>query len=406
MSPLNILLSRRMLVVLLMGFASGLPLALIGGTLQAWMTEAGVDIKVVTLSALAGIPFTYKFIWAPAMDRFQISPLGLRRGWLIASQIGLCALILCLAYSDPAISMRVVALVSLTLAFFGATQDIVIDAYRTEILREDERALGASLAILGYRVAMIVSGGLALIMAQHLPWPKVYAIMSLIMAANVLVSFAAPEPTRAASGRKTFWSVAKASLGDFLKRRGAFEILLFVLLYKLPDVLAAAPTTPFLLKTGFSKEEIGWAAKSFGLAATISGAFIGGLLIPRLGLFRSLIIFGLLQAVSILSFSMLAVHPSLGLMVGSVAFENLCNGMGTAAFTAFLMNQCRREYTAGQYALLTSFMSLNRYVGGSLSGALAEAVGWPAFFMICVASAVPGMALLSRYSKWEKVSTE
>lgn len=401
----KILLSRRMLFVFLMGFASGLPLALIGGTLQAWMTDSNVDIKLITLSTFTGIPYTYKFLWAPAMDRFELRGLGLRRGWILFSQLSLAALLLVLGYSDPGANLQTVAIIATMIAVCGANQDIVIDAYRTEILPDDEKALGASLAILGYRLAMIVSGGMALILAQKFPWQAVYSIMALVMAFNFIVTFFAPEPSQEARPKASLLTVARSSFAEFFNRPGAYEILAFILLYKLADVLAAAPTTPFLMKLGFSKLEIGLVAKSYGLFATIGGAFLGGLAIPKIGMLRALWIFGVLQAVSIASFSFLAMlGPNLSVMTFAITFENLCNGMGTAAFTAFLMNQCRREYTATQYALFTSFMSLNRYIGGALTGTVAAITGWPVFFLLCIASGIPGLALLTRFKKWQSAN--
>jgi len=399
---LKSIFSKRLLIVFLMGFSSGLPIALIGGTLQAWLTDAKIDLKIVTLFTLTGLPYTYKFLWAPSLDSVRLPFLGLRRGWLITIQSILIVSIVLLGASSPEISLTRVTYLALALAFFGASQDIVIDAYRTELLSEHERGPGASMAIMGYRIGMLVSGGLALILADHLTWFQVYATMALFMLIGVAVTIFAPEPTRPNLDRPNFWLVARNSFQEFFQRRGAYEILLFVLIYKVGDVMAVAPLTRFLMDIGFEKSAIGAVAKTFGLIFTIIGASIAGIYIPKLGLYRSLLIFGILQTVFIISFSALAmVGNNLGFMTLAISLENLCNGMGSAAYTAFLMSLCNKEFTATQYALLTSVMAVTRYLAGAATGYLAASLGWSMFFVVCLLSAVPGLFLLTRFRRWE-----
>ncbi len=402
MSYLAALANKRMLIVFLMGFASGLPIALIGGTAQAWLKESGVDLALVTFFVLTGLPYTWKFIWAPVLDRIAPPLLEQRRGWILISQLALALTIFCMGLSHPESNLKFMGICALVLAFLGATQDIVIDAYRAEILEAEERAMGASLAILAYRLAMIVSGGLALVMAQHLSWSSVYSCMALLMLACAVVTLRADEPKRVAPKERLLWETAIQSFREFLSRPGSVEILLFVLLYKIGDVMAAAPTTAFMLDIGFSKQDIGLAVKTGGLVSTIVGGLLAGVLMPRLGTLKSLWVFGILQSATIFLFGLLALRGNdFLLMFTSVSIENLCNGMGTAAFTAFLMGLCNRQYTATQYALLTSVMSVTRYLAGSITGSIAKEVGWFWFFTICIAAALPGLLLLTRYRRWQ-----
>ena len=401
---LRLILSRRMLLVLVMGFASGLPLALVGsgGTLQAWLTDEGVSLADVTFFALTGLPYTYKFVWAPFLDRYQPLALGLRKGWILICQLLLIAALIAMAHAQPASSLEYVAIVAVLIAFFSASQDIVVDAYRVEFLSETERGPGAALAVFGYRAAMLVSGGLALIMADHMSWKQVYLSMAGMVLLCSAFTVAAPEPVVERKARVSVFAMAYEAIGEFLRRRGAWQILAFVLLYKLGDVMAAAPTTRFMMDLGFSKSEIGAVAKTFGLAATIVGTLLGGALIPKLGQYKALWIFGVCQAVAILFFYLLALSGNtLSLMTVAVFMENMLNGLGTAAFTVFLMSLCHKQYTATQYALFTSVMSITRYVAGSLTGVIAQHAGWSAFFLICLAATLPGLSLLVYYRRWE-----
>lgn len=372
--------------------------------LQAWMVDQKVDLTVIGLFSLVGLPYTFKFLWSPLMDRFVPPLLGRRRGWILMTQLSLIVSILALGYSSPQISPRFTAFLALMVAFFSASQDIVIDAYRTDVLEEEERGLGASVYILGYRVAMLVSGSLTLILSDHMSWHSVYALIATSMLVGVATCFFAPEPAVPAQAPRSLTDAVVLPFVQFFKRRGAYEILAFIFAYKLDAVIAAALMTPFMLQLGFTKTDIGAVTKGFGLVATLLGTFIGGLAMVRLGLRRSLWIFGLAQGISGLTFMALAhIGHSYPMMVAAITVENICTGMGTAAFTAFLMSICDKRFTATQFALLTSFMALNRVVAAAPMGALAKALGWESYYLVSVFAMVPGLLLLTRYNRWMEV---
>ena len=496
-------------VVALLGFASGLPLALTGQALQAWLSTEGVDIATIGFLSLVGLPYTFKFLWAPLMDRFELWPaLGRRRGWLVLTQLLLAASLWWLASTPPTGSLQVFALLAVVVAFVSASQDVVIDAYRTDLLRPSQRGLGASLNVLGYRLAMIVSGGVALIWTDPVQgsgwsWPQVYRLMAGLMAgAAVLSALALPrlpalpplaaDAAGAAPGAArndllgfcavllavalgylatlhAFTPLAQALLGRWLAggslapalqgrwidllallmgiaftlplaawaaRRARFEtllsglrsyfaqpgaamFLLFIVFYKLGDAFAGALMTPFLLKAmAFASAEVGVVNKIIGLWLTLGGALLGGLLMLRLGLWRALMLFGVLQAASNMGFWWLAVQgkgslpgllipafdwglvaltqatPVDGGLLMVIAFENLSGGMGTAAFLALLMGLTQQRFTATQFAMLSAFASVGRVWVGPLAGVLAESIGWPAFFIVSTVLALPALGLL------------
>ena len=491
---------HRLVVTVLLGFASGLPLALTGQALQAWLTVDGIDIATIGFLSLVGLPYTFKFLWAPLMDRFELPWLGRRRGWLVLTQLGLALALLALSSTQPAASIRVFALLAVAVAFISASQDIVIDAYRTDLLAHAERGLGASLNVMGYRLAMIVSGGVALIWTDPnqgggWTWPEVYRFMAgLMVAAAVLSATVLPKLPRAAVpstvarhdvlgflavlaavavgvvlSDRFAGAVAQALLGPLLAggslppplqqrwvdllalllgigftlplaawaaRRARFETLLgglrsyfgqpgaaaflvFIVLYKLGDAFAGSLMTPFLLKSmAFSPAEVGVVNKVIGLWLTIGGALLGGALMLKLGLWRALLLFGVLQMASNIGFWWLAVSGK-GLLPGLVipafdwwfvklatpapvdgglllvvAAENLSGGMGTAAFVAFLMSLCNQRFTATQFALLSAFASVGRVWVGPVAGVLAESIGWPAFFVTSTVLAAPALVML------------
>jgi PAT family beta-lactamase induction signal transducer AmpG len=393
----------RIFWVLLLGFSSGIPLALTGSTLQAWMASEGVDLKVIGVFSLVGLPYTAKYLWAPFMDRFSPPFLGRRRGWMVLCQLSLFACAAAMASTNPKEETAVVAGLAFLVAFLSASQDIVVDAYRTEVLLPDELGPGAGVHILGYRAAMIVSGSLALILADHLPWRVVYLLMGGCLSAGVLAAFLAPEPA-GGSGKapSTLRDAVVLPFTEFLKRRDWGGILAFVVLYKLDVVIAMALSTPFLLELGFTKTDIGVVNKGFGMAATIAGTLLGGAFVAKAGMKRSLWVFGVGQSVSTLAFLFLArAGKSYPALVAAIGLENLVSGMGTAAYSAFLMSLCDRRFTATQYALLTSLMAVTRVVAGAPTGFLARAFGWEAYFLVAMASAVPGLLLLLRYDRWD-----
>jgi PAT family beta-lactamase induction signal transducer AmpG len=398
---LRTIFSGRMLVALLMGFSSGLPLLLTGSVLQAWMTQEGLDLGTIGLIALVGLPYTLKFLWAPLTDRYCLPFFGRRRGWLIVVQLLLMVSIAALGWTQPATSPLVVAVAAWMVTFFSASQDIVIDAYRREALSDRELGLGASLYVNGYRVGMLLASGGGLIMADYVSFSLVYQFMALVMLVGVLTTVFAPEPVIHVALPVTLREAVVQPFVDYLQRTDALLILLFILLYKVGDTMASNMTIPFYLDIGFSKTEIGAVVKLFGFWATIFGSLIGGIVILRVGIYASLWGFGILQALSTGGFAVLAmVGYSLPLLAGVIAFENLSAGMGTAAFVAFMASLTNRKFTATQYALLSSLMGVPRVIVAAPTGYLAEWLGWTVFFSGCALIAIPGLLLLTRFRHW------
>jgi len=384
-----------MLVALIMGFACGLPLLLTITVLQAWMKEQGVDLTVIGMMALVGLPYTLKFLWAPFLDRFTLPFLGRRKGWLLIAQIALLLAIAGLGLTQPGKDPWMVAFVAFLVTFFSASQDIVVDAYRREDLADEELGLGSSLYINGYRVGMLLASGGGLILADHIPFSLVYVIMAACMLPGILTTFLAREPALVAGTPQTIKEAVFAPLEDYFSRNGALYILAFILLYKIGDTMASAMTIPFYLDMGFSKTEIGTVVKLFGFWATIAGSLIGGTIMLRMGVIRSLWYFGFLQAVSTAGFAVLAhIGHSVPVLSAVIAFENLSSGMGTAAYVAFMASITNKRFTATQYALLTSLMGVPRVLAAAPTGFLAKSIGWEAFFIACTLIAIPGMILL------------
>ncbi len=520
--------AHRLVVVAVLGFASGLPLALAGQSMQAWLSGAGVQVATIGFLSLVGVPYTFKFLWAPLMDRFDLPWLGRRRGWLVVTQLGLGLALWWMAGVSPTESTRSFALAALLVAFVSASQDVVVDAYRTDVLRAAERGTGASLTVLGYRLAMVLSGGVAFIWVDPVQggawtWPEVYRFMAgLMVAAAVFSALALPRlpavPKLVGRARNDLWGFASVvlvvalgfvltaglgsaavaglreswcpagacgvfnpggvleqgafslasravlgwlsgglsplglkwaellalamglafsiplatwaaraarfetllgGLGSYFQQPGAAAFLVLIVLYKLGDAFAGSLMTPFLLQgVGFAVAEMGVANKIIGLWFTIVGAVLGGVLMIRLGLWRSLLLFGVLQMLSNLGFWWLAVQgkglmgavmlpafnwgfvklaaatPIDGGLMAVIAIENLAGGMGTAAFVALLMSLCQQRFTATQFALMSAFSSIGRVWVGPLAGVLADSVGWPVFFVISTLAAVPALGML------------
>ena len=390
--------SRRVAPLLALGFASGLPLALTGGTLQAWATVEQVSLQDIGFLTLVGTAYTLKFLWAPLVDRYAPPILGHRRGWMLLMQVLLALGMMAMGLLSPANSLLPLALIAVAVAFFSATQDIAFDAYRSDVLQKDERGAGAALSVLGYRLAMLVSGGLALILAdQWLGWGQMYMLMAGVMLLTTLATIWAPEPEVPALAPRTLSQAVTEPFKEFFARPEAVTVLVLIVLYKLGDAFAGALSTTFLIRAaGFSATEVGTVNKLLGLAATIVGALAGGTLMSRLGLYRSLLLFGLLQAVSNLGFWLISVAPhSIVLMALAVGLENLCGGMGTAAFVALLMGLCNRQFSATQFALLSALSAVGRtYLAGPLTPPLVAYAGWPTFFILTVLISLPGLVLL------------
>ena len=390
--------SRKIGLLLLLGFASGLPLALTAGTLQAWLAAENVEIVAIGWFALVGQPYTYKFLWAPLMDRYVPPFLGRRRGWLLVTQLLLAAAIAFMGTLTPAHSVWLLGATALAVAFLSASQDIVFDALRADWLEPGERGAGAAVSVLGYRIAMLVSGAGALILAdQWLGWHAAYWLMAALMGVGMVATWFVVEPEPAGRTPKTLDEALRQPFAEFFSRKGALALLVLVVLYKLGDAFAGNLTTAFLLRgPGFSLTEVGAINKGFGLAATLFGALAGGALMAKMHLYRALLVFGILQAVTNLGFMLLAASgKSYALMVAVIGMENLCGGMGTAAYVALLMALCDRRFSATQYALLSALSAVGRVYVGPAAGYLVEGLGWQAFFFFSFLIALPGLALLA-----------
>ncbi len=398
---INVVVSRRMLVAFVMGFSCGLPLLLTVSVLQAWMKDEGVDLTVIGMMALVGLPYTLKFIWAPFLDRFTLPFLGRRRGWMLVAQLALTISIAGLGQSNPVQDPWLLAFAAFLVTFFSASQDIVVDAYRREDLSDEELGLGSSLYINGYRVGMLLASGGGLIMADYHDFSMVYLILAGCMLPGILTTLLTPEPDTPAGTPQTMREAVIDPLVEYFSRNGALWMLAFILLYKVGDTMASAMTTPFYLDIGFSKSEIGAVVKLFGFWATIAGGLAGGITMLRLGINRSLWVFGFLQALSTAGFALLAhIGYSIPLLSLVIAFENLSSGMGTAAYAAFMASITNKKFTATQYALLTSLMGVPRVLASAPTGFLAKNVGWEVFFIACALVAIPGMLLLLKFAPW------
>jgi PAT family beta-lactamase induction signal transducer AmpG len=407
-AALAVYLERRILLILCLGFSGGLPLALVYATLSARLAESGVSKTAIGLFVWASTAYTLKFLWSPLVDRLALPVLtrafGQRRGWLLASQAAVAAAIIGLGLSDPALSLAAVAAWAVALAFASATQDIVIDAYRVESLAEHEQGAGAAAYVFGYRIAMAVSGGGALIVADILGWAWAFGVMAACMAVGVGATLAAREPTlpddteSAADGGGAWAWIERAVLApflDFIGRPHWIAILVFIAFYKYGDALLGVMATPFYLDLGFSKTDIGWVSKVFGIAATIAGGILGGVAVARYGIMQALIIGGVAQAASNLVFmAQASIGPSVPFLVVTVGIENATGGMATTAFIAYLSALCTVHYTATQYALLSSLMAFARTGFSSAGGWLADRMDWIAYFGLTTLAAVPGLLLL------------
>ncbi len=392
--------SPRMLVAFLMGFSCGVPLLLTSSVLQAWMTEQGVDLSVIGLFSLVGLPYTLKFLWAPVFDRFTLPLFGRRRGWLLAMQLVLVVVLICLGLTDPGRTPWLVALAAFFVTFFSASQDIVVDAYRREDLRDNELGLGSSFYVNGYRVGMLLAGSGGLILADHIPFAQVYTLMAASLLIGVGTTLLCREPALTRGTPKNFQEAVVHPFVDYFTRDRALLLLLFILLYKIGDQMATTMTTPFYLSLGFSKTQIGAVAKLFGFWATIAGGLLGGVILLRIGIIRSLWFFGILQALSTLGFSLLALlGNSLTGLATVIAFENLSGGMGTAAYVAYMASLTNKKFTATQYALLSSCMGIPRVLAAAPTGWMAVSMGWAVFFLVCTLVAIPGLLLLPMVAK-------
>jgi PAT family beta-lactamase induction signal transducer AmpG len=389
-------LTRRLAVMPFLGFASGLPLALTGSSLQSWLTVAGVNVQDIGLFNLVRWPYVLKFLWAPLLDRFALPFLGRRRGWIVAMQVLLMAAIAWMAWQSPSRHLVVIGVLAMLVAFLSASQDIAIDAFRTDVLTPKERGPGAALAVSGYRVAMLASGGAALILADRFGWHWTYMLVAGLMLVGLVATLAAPEPAQPTSVPRSLEAAIVEPFRALLARDRALWFLSLVVLYKLGDAFAGALTTTFLIKAlGFTQTEVGVINKGLGFAAAIGGTLTGGALIVRMGLYRSLLWFGGLQALTNLGFYALALAGKNDAgMAAVIVLENLAGGMGTSALVTLLMSLCDHRYTAAQYALLSALAAVAGIILGATAGYVVEATGWAHYFLITFVAGLPALVLL------------
>lgn len=407
------LFTKRMLICVFTGFSSGLPLYLLLNLVPAWLRTEGISLKAIGLFALIQFPYTWKFLWSPLLDRFAFPWLGRRRGWMFLTQVLLLGTIALLGTLQPAADLQAIVVMATLLAFASATQDIVLDAYRREILAEDELGLGNSVHVNAYRIAGLVPGSLSLILADHLPWGQVFFVTALFMLPGMLMTLTVSEPALTGTLPRSLREAVVEPFREFLGRAGwrnALLILAFIFLYKLGDSLCTALATPFYLDMGYAKSEIGLVAKNAGLWPAVIGGLLGGLWMVRLGINRALWLFGVVQVLSIFGFAWLAwLGPSpevdsarLGQLALVIGFEALGVGLGTAAFVAFIARTTNPRYTATQLALFTSLAAVPRTFINASAGWLVEGMGWANFFFLCALLALPGMALLLRVAPWQQ----
>ena len=395
--------NRRMLLCILTGFSSGLPLYVLYQMIPAWLRSAEVDLTTIGLFSLIAFPYTWKFLWSPLMDRWA-PPLGRRRGWAMITQVGLICALASLALFDAHTDTIGIAVVAGVIALFSASQDVVLDAYRREILPDHELGLGNSMFVNAYRISGLVPGSLALILADQLPWSTVNLVVASFMGVGLITTALMPEPTTLAPRPPNLRAAIVKPFQEFFTRNGtrsALLVLTFMLLYKLGDSMATALATPFYLDIGFSMTEVGTVAKAAALWSSIAGGVLGGLFMVRAGIQRSLWVFGVVQIVSILGFAVLSeVGPSWWVLFAVVSFEYLGVGLGTAALVAFIARSTNRAYTATQLALLTSLTGLPRTLANAATGYIVESIGYTWFFLLCTALSIPGMLLLPWVAPW------
>jgi len=398
------ILNKRMLICVFTGFASGMPLYVLFQLVPAWLREGGVSLTEIGLFALVGIPYTWKFIWAPLMDRWVPPFMGRRRGWMFICQLALLFSIGILGGFQPAQSTWLIAWLAVAVAFFSASQDVALDAYRREILPDQELGLGNAIHVQAYRIASLVPGSLSLILADILPWSSVFWITGAFMAVGMVMTLVVTEPDSELPTGTGLREAVVAPFAEYVNRRGWSGIMLvlgFMFFYKIGDNMATALATPFYLDMGFSKTQIGLVAKHAALWPAIAGGLLGGIIMLRLGINRSLWLFGVVQVVSILGFAVLASNgPILWMLAAVISFEYLGVGMGTAAFTAFIARETSKTFAATQFALFTALAALPRTFANASTGVIVEEAGWVNFFLLCAVLAIPGMLLLIWVAPW------
>jgi PAT family beta-lactamase induction signal transducer AmpG len=410
------LANRRMLVCVLTGFSSGLPLYLLLNLVPAWLSTEGLSLKAIGAFALIQFPYTWKFLWSPLLDRYALPLLGRRRGWMALTQFLLLGAIAWVGTLSPTSQLGLVLTATALIAFLSATQDIVLDAYRRELLPEIELGLGNAIHVNAYKLAGLVPGSLSLVLADHLPWPQVFMVTALFMAPGLLMSLKVAEPRTSGSPPRSLREAVVEPFHEFFTRHGlrsALLVLVFIFLYKLGDSLCTALATPFYLAMGFTKTEIGLVAKNAGLWPSVIGGLVGGVWMVRLGINRALWVFGVVQWLAIFGFAWLAwLGPApadagrLGVLAGVIGLEALGVGLGTTAFVAYMARTTHPAYTATQLALFTSLMAVPRTFINASAGWLVEDLGWLDFFLLCGVLAIPGMLLLAWVAPWHEPPAE
>ncbi len=400
------ILNRRMLICVFTGFASGLPLYVLIQLVPGWLRVEGVGLAEIGFFALIGFPYTWKFLWSPFMDRFTLPFLGHRRGWMLVTQLALFVSIGAMGFIKPDLSIWTVAYLAAAIAFFSASQDIVLDAYRRELLPDVELGLGNSIHVQAYRLSGLVPGSLALILADHLPWHTVFMVVALFMGVGLIMTLVIDEAIAEPSPPKTMREAIIEPFREFIQRKGvraAALILAFLFLYKLGDNMATALQTPFYVDVGFSLTQIGSIAKFASLISAIIGGLAGGVMMIKLGINRALWIFGVVQVVSILGFALLSEVGANPWMLGvAVSLEYLGVGLGTAAFVAYIARNTNPAFAATQFALFTALTSVPRTLANAVTGVIVEQTGWTTFFLVCTALAIPGMLLLFKVAPWNE----
>lgn len=394
----NKLSKRNLFSTLLLGFSSGLPLALTSSTLQAWFTVAGASLLAIGSLSLIGQPYVYKFLWAPLLDRWIPPLLGRRRGWIILIQLILIIAIIGMALANPHTSATLLITIAFLVAFLSASQDIAIDAYRTDVLQPNERGLGTTLYSWGYRAAMLVSGALALALAEYIGWRSTYLLMAALITIGLFGAWFGEEPIDEQEKHPptSLYSAIVDPFKEFLSRKSAWLILLFIVLYKFGDALSISLTTPFLIRgLGFSLSTVAFVNKGIGFFAAMLGLLAGGVLMARISLFRALLYFGILQAVAILALLQLSiVGHNYHWLVFAVSIDSFCNAMASIAFVALLMSLCNHRYTATQFALFSALAGAGRVFVGPLAGLIVSHFNWPIFFLVSLSTCLPGLGLL------------
>jgi len=400
------LLNRRMLICVFTGFTSGLPLYILIQLVPAWLRSEGVGLAEIGFFSLIGFPYTWKFVWSPIMDRFTLPFLGRRRGWMLVTQVALAASIAMMGYLQPEFSIWLIAYLAAAVAFFSASQDVVLDAYRRELLPDIELGVGNAVHVQAYRLAGLVPGSLALILSDFLPWHSVFLIVAAFMAVGIILTLSISEPPRHPAAPKTIKEAVIEPFREFIGRAGigpALLVLSFLFFYKLGDNMATALQTPFYIDLGFSRTQIGTIAKFASLIAAIAGGVIGGLVMVKVSINRALWLFGFVQIISILGFAALSIVGNNPWMLGAAtAFEYLGVGLGSAALTAFMARSTNAAFAATQFALFTALIAVPRTIANAVTGVIVEHVGWTNFFFLCTALAVPGMLLLIKVAPWNE----